>query len=447
MPKPAQMILFALTYGITESLWFVNMLFIVATALIIYYACRIMGRNYGNPIPYLVFAALVVMTPFSFGAAVGGGAGPLNTLFMLIALTYIKDLDRLKNRILVVIFLSATCLTRPENWVSTYLIIFFIFALKYLPRSRPSFSRSDLVLLIPLTMPLVWQLMDYAVFGKFSYGGWLTQRFAVEYATEHNGFEWHQYPAMLKSAFSGAFQLSSWLSAKTTAFIALSLAGIVSMFKKQRRVLLYVACSFFGTITFYFVTYVNEMLFLSKFLYFNYVCILFFISVGIAQLSNFILYMPVRYLRNAIQVAAACAIILFIAYAPFKTIVLGSQVPGFEARVGVIEKENRAIRALAEDIKPGENAVILTTLNIECSRIALELGTGRDIYLMERVVGLERLGVKDYLPDLAGRTVYLAYHKSVSGSMKEFIQRIEKNAKETETIFDREGLDIRKYSC
>ena len=93
-----------------------------------------------------------------------------------------------------------------------------------------------------------------------------------------------------------------------------------------------------------------------------------------------------------------------------------------------------------------DDPVIITTLRIACSRVALELGTGKDIYLVERVVGLERLGVKDYLPDLAGRTVYLAYHKSVSGSMKDFIQRIEKNAKNVEIIFDRDGLEIHRVS-
>ena len=46
------------------------------------------------------------------------------------------------------------------------------------------------------------------------------------------------------------------------------------------------------------------------------------------------------------------------------------------------------------------------------------------IYLAERVVGLESLGVKDYLPDLTGRTIYLAYHKSVRGRIRELIPSI-----------------------
>jgi len=446
VPKPSQMILFGLTHRITGSLWFVNVLFAVAAALLIYFACRIMVRNYGTPISYLVFAALVVMTPFSFGAAVGGGSGLLNTLFIFIALAYMGNLSRLKNRILVIVFLCAASLTRPDNWLNTYLIIFCVFALKYLPKSRPKFGKSDLLFLIPLTMPLAWHLMDYAVFGNLFYGRWLAQRFAIEYATKHGAFEWHNYPKLVKSGFFHAFQLSSWLSVRAITLIVLSLVGIVAMFIKQRRMLLFLACPFFGTIAFYFAAYVNEMLFMSRFLYYNYVFVILAVSIGIAQLSSFALYMPVKYLRNAVRVTFACALVLFVVYTPFKTRVMKSLIPGLEARAVVLEKENRAVRTLAEDIKPGDKPIILTTLYIACSRIALEIGTGKDVYLVERLVGLKRLGAKDYLPDLAGRTVYLAYHKSVSGSMRDFIQRIEKNAKEVETIFDRDGLAIHRCS-
>jgi hypothetical protein len=446
VPKPSQMILFGLTYRITGSLWFVNILFVVAAALLIYFACRIIGRNYGVPVPYMVFAALVVMTPFSFGAAVGGGSGLLNTLFTFIALAYTEDLSRLRNRVLVIIFLSMASLTRPENWVNTYLVIFCLFALKYAPRNRPGFSKSDLLLLIPLTMPLTWHLMDYAVFGNIFYGRWLAQRFAIEYATRHDAFEWHKYPGMVKAGFFQTFYLSSWLSIRTITMIILSLVGVVTIFIKQRRMLLLLACSFFGTIAFYFVAYINEMLFLSRFMYYNYIFIFFVISVGIAQLCSFFLYIPVRYLRNAVQIALACAIVLYIVYTPFKTGVMGSLIPGFKARAEVVRKENRAIRALAEDVEPGDKPVILTTLYIACSRIVLELGTGKDIYLMERVVGLERLGVKDYLPDFEGRTIYLAYHGSVSGNIRDLIERIEKNARKVETIFQGDGLEIRKCS-
>ena len=446
VPKPAQMMLFGLTYQITGSLWFVNMLFVVAAALLIYFACRIMGNNYGMGIPYLIFAAFVVMTPFSFSVSVRGGSGLLNTLFTFIALAYIQDLHRLKERILVIIFLSVACLTRPENWLTTYLIIFCVLAIKYLPKSRPKFIKSDVLLLIPLTMPFVWHIIDGTVFGNLSYGRWLAQRFAIEYATRHDAFEWHKYPGMVKDGFFHAFSLSRFLSTRTITLIVLALVGIITMFIEQRRMLVFLACSFLGTIAFYFVAYINEMLFLSRFLYYNYIFIFLAVSIGIAQLSRVVLHVPVRYFNRGLQVVVACAVVLFIVHTPFKTDVMGSMIPGLKSRADVVKKENRAVRALVGEAKTIDKPVILTTLHIACSRVALELGTGRDIYLAERVVGLESLGVKDYLPDLTGRTVYLAYHKSVGGRIRELIQRIEKNAKEIETIFDADGLQIRKCS-
>lgn len=446
VPKPSQMILFGFIYRITGSLWFINVLFAIAAALLIYFACRIMGRNYGTLFPYIVFAALVVMTPFSFGAAVGGGSGLLNTLFAFMALAYIENLERLRNRILVIIFLSMASLTRPENWVNTYLIIFFLFAMKYIPKNRPKFSKSDILLLIPLLMPLVWHIMDYAVFGNLSYGRWLAQRFAIEYAINHGSFEWNKYPGMVKSAFFSAFHLSSWISIRAIMLIVLSLIGTITIFIKQRRMLLFLACSFFGTLAFYFVAYINEMLFLNRFLYYNYIYIFFVMSVGIAQLSSFALRIPVRYLRNAIQMVLVFFITIYIVYAPFRTNVIDSQIPGLKARAEVVKKENRAVKALADDARSEDRPIILTTLHIACSRIALELGTGRDIYLVERVMGLESLGINDYLPDLKGRTVYLAYHRSVSGSMREFIQKTEENAREIKIIFDSDGLEIHKWA-
>ena len=130
VPKPSHMLIFGGTYWITGSLWFVNMVSMIAAALLIYYACRIMDRKYGVAIPFLVFAAFMMMTPFSFRAALGSGSGLLSALSMFIALLYIDKLGSLKNRIMVIVFLSMASLTRPDNWVSAGLMIFFIFILK-----------------------------------------------------------------------------------------------------------------------------------------------------------------------------------------------------------------------------------------------------------------------------------------------------------------------------
>ncbi len=444
VPKPSQMILFGLTYRITGSLWFVNALFVVAAALLIYYTCRIMDKSYGVPIPFLVFAVLVMMMPFFFGATLGGGSGLLNTMFLLIALAYIRDLSRLRNRIMVIVFLSAASLTRPDNWANTYLIVFCIFALKYFPRNRPQFDRADLLFLIPLFMPAVWHIMDYFVFGNVFYSRWLAQRFAIEYSNRSKVFDWHKYPGLVKSAFFSAFYLSAWLSVRTLILIALSVTGIVTMFIKQRRILLFMACPFLGTIVFYLATYVRGMLFMNRFLFYNYVFIIFAVSVGIAQLGIFVLYLPVRYLRNILQVALTCLIVLFIVYVPFKTKIVDSMLPGLKARSTVVKRESKAVRSIENDLSSGDNPVIMANLSIATSRIALRVRTGKDIYLLERLVGLEKLGVQDFLPDMKNRTVYLAYGKSVKGGVKNLIQRIEEEAVKIETIFDEDGLKISK---
>jgi hypothetical protein len=285
--------------------------------------------------------------------------------------------------------------------------------------------------------------MDYFVFGNLFYSRWLAQRFAIEYSSSRT-FDWHKYPGLVKSAFFGTFHLSSWLSARTLTLIVLSVIGIVTMFMKQRRMLLFMVCPFLGTIFLYFAVYIKGMLFMSRFLFYNYIFIFLVVSVGIAQLGIFILHLPVKYLRNVLQVILACLMVFFIAYTPFKTKILASMLPGLKARAEVVRKENIAVQSIMDDLSVGDEPVILANLSIATSRIALKLGTGKDIYLLERLVGLEKLGVQDPLPDMRGRTVYIAYGKSVKGGIRNLIQRIEKKAVEMETIFDEYGLRICK---
>lgn len=445
VPKPSHMLILGITYGITKNLWFVNMVFLMAAALLVYYACRIMDRNYGVPIPSLVFTTLVMTMPFSFGATLRGGSGLLSTLSIFIVLLYIDKLSCLKNRIMVIVFFSIANLTRPDNWVSTYLMVFFIFALKYLPKSRPEFEKKDLLFLIPMGMPVVWHLLDYAIFGDLFYSTHIAKKFVVEYRSRKYVFDWHRYPKLVKSFFFSTFYLSSLFSIKTVSLIALCVIGIVTMFMKQRRTLLFMTCPFLGTIVFYFVTYINGMLFLRRFLFYNYIFVFFVLSVGIAQFSKLALSLPVKYLRNFIQIAVACLIIFYFVYNPFNTTVINSVIPRLKNRSVAVKRENRAINFLKNDIElDGNNPVVATNLLIPSSRVSLKLGTGKDIYLLEKLVGLKRLGVKDFLPDLENRIIYLGYHKSVSGNIKKLIQKIEKEAEKAKTIFDDGRLQIHK---
>jgi len=390
VPKPVQMILFGLIYWITGNLWFIHVLFAVAGALLVYCACHIMGQHYATLVPFLVFAVLTMVTPFIFGAMLGGGSGLLSTLFLFIALVYLQDLSPLRNRLMVIIFLSVASLARPDNWVNVGLIVTCVFGLKYLPRNRPRFNRIDLLFLIPLLMPVVWHIWDYAIFGNVFFSGWLAQRFAIEYAGHSNSFDWQQFPGLLKSAFFNAFHVSSWVSLRALVYISLSVIGVVVMFMKQPRMLLFMACSFFGSIAFYFITHTRGMLFLGRFLFYNYVFILFALSVGIAQLGVLILHLPVRYLRNILQIAWVFLIVMFIVYTPFRTKILVS-LPHLKTRANMVKQENKAIQALKGDLPSGEKPIILSTLSVSSSRIALQLGMGEGLYLLERLAGPERI--------------------------------------------------------
>ena len=132
------------------------------------------------------------------------------------------------------------------------------------------------------------------------------------------------------------------------------------------------------------------MVFLGRFLFYNYVFILFALSVGIAQLGVLILHLPVRYLRNILQIAWVFLIVMFIVYTLFRTKILVS-LPHLKTRANIVKQENKAIQALKGDLPSGEKPIILSTLSVSSSRIALQLGMGEGLYLLERLAGPERI--------------------------------------------------------
>jgi hypothetical protein len=78
------------------------------------------------------------------------------------------------------------------------------------------------------------------------------------------------------------------------------------------------------------------------------------------------------------------------------------------------------------------------------SRIALRLGTGKDIFLLERLASRDRLGEPSLLPPLGGRTVYLCFVKK--GSRDEWLsrRRIMAQAERREPIHDEAGFVVLK---
>ena len=57
---------------------------------------------------------------------------------------------------------------------------------------------------------------------------------------------------------------------------------------------------------------------------------------------------------------------------------------------------------------------------------------------------LERIVVQSALPALKNRLVYVAYETSVQGRIRSLIQMVEEEATQTGTVFDENGLRIRR---
>ena len=57
---------------------------------------------------------------------------------------------------------------------------------------------------------------------------------------------------------------------------------------------------------------------------------------------------------------------------------------------------------------------------------------------------LERIVVQSALPALKNRLVYVAYETSVQGRIRSLIQMVEEEAIQTGTVFDENGLRIRR---
>jgi hypothetical protein len=442
-PKPAEMLLFGLLYRVSESLWLVNMLFVVTTALLIYYGCRIIGRTGGAFAPCLVFAALVVMMPLSFSVAVHGGSGLPNTLFAFMALAYANDLNRLRDRIVMVVCLSAASLARPENWVSASLIILCVLGLTLQRPYRCSLRRHDVLLVIPLIMPVLWHLIDYGVFGNFFYSKWLAHRYAIEYETLHHASEWFRYPALVKDAFFQTLHVPSWRSVRAIVLVVLALMGARTLFMRQWRMLLFLACLFCGTIAFYFVVYLNGLLIFPRFFYCAYIVVFILVAVGVGQIVSVAPEMLGGRWRSAVRVTMAGALLAFL-LAPFGSELLAERIPELRNVADDVAQQYKAVDALVHHARSDSRPVIVSTLSISPARIALALHTGRDIYLAERVVGLERLGVTDHLPLLEGRAVYLAYDTAEDSRVAALLESIEKKAKSIEILFDEGGVRVHK---
>jgi hypothetical protein len=457
VPKPAHMLLFGSTYWITRDLWFVHLVLIVATALTAWAGCRLIQRFNGGPIGCLAFCVFMMTLPRTFGTTLSGGPGCINVMFLLLAIVCLDRIDRKSPPILAVLFLSLANLTRPDSWPCTYLLVFLVVALRFLGRKGPKLNRADLLFLIPLGMPLVWVLVDWTVFGDPLYSVKIARTFVAEYVLGGKrpsggggggGGGGHLVAAYLpkvKYALFDLFSLSGWLSVKTGLVGLLGVAGTVTMLRKDPRTLLLVACPLAGTLLFYFVYALRGTLFRSDYVYTVHVCFILVASVGLGSLCGLALRVRPRPVGRFLQWSLACLLLLALTVGPFQKKILAEKIPVLKKRAALSVQANAAAEALVEDVGRTESTpIILTTKWVASSRIAMRLGTGKDVFLVERLVTRERLGEPSLLPALEGRRAYLCFFNTAHRDVAEYLQRVMRQAERKDIIYDKAGLVVIK---
>jgi hypothetical protein len=457
VPKLVHMVLFGSVYWMTGDLWYVHLVLIMGTALTVWAGCRLIQKVDESPIGCLAFGIFMMTLPRTFGTTLSGGPGCINVMFLLLAIVCLDRIDRISHKILAVLFLSLANLTRPDSWPCTYLLVLLVVAPRLFGRKEgPALNRTDLLFLIPLGMPLLWVLVDWTVFGDPLYSVKIARTFAVEYVMGNRrphgggGGEWNPVAAYfpkVKSALFELFSLSGWFSVKTGLVGLLGVAGTVTMLRKEPRTLLLVACTFAGTLLFYFVYALRGTLFRSDYVYTLLVCVLLIASVGLGSLCGLALRARPRLLGRFLQGGLACLVLLALTVGPFQKEIVAEKIPVLKNRAALSIEANAAIEALVEDVRRTEcTPVILTSRWVSASRIALRLGTGKDTFLVERLVSRERLGEPSLLPPLGGRTVYLFCPHKARRDVAQYLQRLERQAVRKEIIYETARLMLLKWT-
>jgi hypothetical protein len=255
------------------------------------------------------------------------------------------------------------------------------------------------------------------------------------------------YFPKVKSALFELFSLSGWFSVNTGLVGLLGVAGTVTMFRKEPRTLLLVACPLVGTLLFYFVYALRGTLFRSDYVYTVLVCTLLITSVGLGSLCSLALRARPRPLGRFLQGGLACLVLLALTVGPFQEKIVAEKIPVLKSRAALSIEANAAIEALVEDVRRTQSApVILTSRWVSASRIALRLGTGKDTFLIERLVSRERLGEPSLLPPLGGKTVYLFCPHMARSDVAQYLQRLERQAVRKEIIYETARLMVLKWT-
>ncbi len=444
VPKPAEMLFFGIVYGITRDLWFVHLVLIVATGLTVWGGCRLILRCYGTWIGCVAFCVFMIGVPGMFRATLVGGPGVLNTLFLFLAVLFAFRWWGKRDRILLLVFLSLANLTRPDSWPCTALIILAILSLRSLDRKRVALERSDLWFLVPMAMPLTWAALGWGVFGDPLYSMNIAKAFAAEAFRSEGPGEVSRfglaasYLPRLKTVLLDLFSISGGLSASVIVLTALVVAGIRTMVRRAPRVTLLIACLFAGTLVFYLVYALRGTMFRADYIYAVLVGVVLIASVGLGSLCDLLARVRPQGMRLLIQAGLAAGVVLFLTLGPITEKTIGDTLPTLSRRAAASQRARPAIERIVEDARwsaTGLPPIILTTQDIPPSRIALKLGTGKDIYLIERIMSKQGLGESDLLPVFTGRTVYFCGGEQLPEKMRQFVQKLIDEAKAGDILY------------
>ncbi len=450
VPKPAHMLLFGSVYWLTRDLWFVHLTLIAATSLTVWAGCRLVQRHGAGSLGCLAFCLFMMTLPRTFGTTLSGGPGCVNVMFLFLAVVCLERMDQRRDQVLAVLFLSFASLTRPDSWPCTYLLVFLVIAFRLRGGRGTGLRRADLLFLIPLAMPLLWVFLDRAVFGDPLYSVKIARAFVEETLKKKSGSGGPEpnvvlfFLPKLKTVLLDLFSLPEGPSLRAGLVGLLGAAGAVTMFRRNRVNLLLVGCLLFGTLLFYFVYALRGTLFRSDYVYTLFACAILVTSIGLASLCG----LAGRALPPAgryLPVAVAVSVLLYLTLEPYQEKVIGERLPVLEERAALSVQADAAVDALVEDVKrSGVAPVVLTTKWISTSRVAMRLGTGKDLFLVERLVSRARLGKGLRLPTLEGRTVYICFLNTARRDVALFLKSIIAGANRKEILHSEGGLAVVK---
>jgi hypothetical protein len=138
-------------------------------------------------------------------------------------------------------------------------------------------------------------------------------------------------------------------------------------------------------------------------------------------------------------------VLVFLTMEPFQEKVVGERIPTLKKRAALSVQANAAIDSLVQDIrKTGASPIVLTTKWIATSRVAMRLGTGKDLFLVERLVSRARRGKESQLPPLKGRTVYCCFLNTARRDVGLYVKNIIARAAGKEVIHNQGGIMVLK---